>query len=369
MWPRSVECFPAWLAEFLLSKNHLFEKITANGSSQMSEVRLLLNGQVFLISKLALHHVCTNFPTNPFPTEYPVTSRVSAEVFQTFLSALQGDVIEVTKENFPGLSSLSNEFGFDLASPSYRFAQLEATIQALKTDIGRLSREVTALRGIPAIVSHHSEQITQLFADVSLLKAWNPSPDSLILSNLHSQREDSRIISDFLEIFTEFRGKHFELLWRGSRDGFAASEFHRRCDGHPNTLTVILDTKGNIFGGFTPVKWESLKWNGKDGNEDNCKKGDNSQKSFVFTLKNQHNVEAKRFALKAEKKEEAIWCESGWGPFFWDIVIYDNCNRSTNSFTALGTCYINDTGIDGSEFFPGSFYFKVKEIEVFEIGE
>jgi hypothetical protein len=65
---------------------------------------------------------------------------------------------------------------------------------------------------------------------------------------------DSLIISDFPEIFAEFRGKHFGILWRGSRDGFAANQFHRRCDGHANALTVILDTKGNIFGGFTPVE-------------------------------------------------------------------------------------------------------------------
>jgi hypothetical protein len=64
---------------------------------------------------------------------------------------------------------------------------------------------------------------------------------------------DSRIISDFPEIFAEFQDRQFSLLWRGSRDGFKAQEFHRRCDWYANTLTVILGTKGNILGGFTPV--------------------------------------------------------------------------------------------------------------------
>jgi hypothetical protein len=72
-----------------------------------------------------------------------------------------------------------------------------------------------------------------------------------------ASRLDSRIISDFPEIFAEFQRKRFSLLWRGSRDGFGAFEFHRRCDGHANALTVILDTQGNFFGGFTPMKWES----------------------------------------------------------------------------------------------------------------
>jgi hypothetical protein len=67
-------------------------------------------------------------------------------------------------------------------------------------------------------------------------------------------RLDLVIISGFPEIFAEFRGSKFSLLCQGNRDGFSSSAFHRRCDGHGNTLTVILDTKGNIFGGFTPVE-------------------------------------------------------------------------------------------------------------------
>jgi hypothetical protein len=95
---------------------------------------------------------------------------------------------------------------------------------------------------------------------------------------------DSLAMDDFPAIFEDFKDKKFTLLWRGSRDGFKAEQFHRRCDGHANTLVVILDTDGNIFGGFTPVKWESSK-NGKD-------KADPSQKSFLFTLKNPHNFPA-----------------------------------------------------------------------------
>jgi hypothetical protein len=59
---------------------------------------------------------------------------------------------------------------------------------------------------------------------------------------------------------------------------------------------VILDTEGNIFGGFTPVKWDSNA----------MEQGDDSQRSFVFTLKNPHNIPARRFALKAEKKQSRM---------------------------------------------------------------
>jgi hypothetical protein len=178
---------------------------------------------------------------------------------------------------------------------------------------------------------------------------------------------NSRIISGFPEIFAEFRTKSFKILWRDSRDGFGSKEFHRRCDGHANTLTVILDTKGNIFGSFTPVKWESQIWKGDYGNLNNTLKEDDSLKSFLFTLTNPHNIPARRFALKARIKDMAITCYSGCGPHFGGIGVSDNCNTNTNNVTWLGPVYINDTGLGMWIVFTGSWNFQVAEIEVFEI--
>ncbi len=50
----------------------------------------------------------------------------------------------------------------------------------------------------------------------------------------------------------------WSLLYRGSRDGFGAANFHSKCDGHSNTLT-ILKAHGTsyIFGGFTSITWDS----------------------------------------------------------------------------------------------------------------
>jgi hypothetical protein len=174
----------------------------------------------------------------------------------------------------------------------------------------------------------------------------------------------SLIISRFPKLFADFVGKRCGLLWRGSRDGFGGRDFHVRCDGHANTLTLIEDTQGNIFGGFTPVEWESREGNGPDRF-----KADPSLTSFLFTLRNPHNFPARKFALKAAEKDKAIRCDAGRGPIFRDIGVYDQCNViETRSFTnTFGRSYDNDTGIDGRSFFTGHFKFIVKEIEVFEI--
>jgi hypothetical protein len=171
----------------------------------------------------------------------------------------------------------------------------------------------------------------------------------------------SAIVRDFPKLFEDFKKRKFTLLWRGSRDGFGAGDFHGRCDGHSNTLTVILDTDGNIFGGFTPVKWDS---------ESVAKyKADPSMKSFIFTLKNPHNFPARRFALKAEKKDMAIHCATWYVvQFSGGICVEDECNAAATNYTdCFGQNYTNDTGLDGTTFFTGSKNFQVKEIEVFEI--
>jgi hypothetical protein len=250
--------------------------------------------------------------------------------------------------------------------------RLKAEVQALRvssmpTELGAAAPSPPAalddLRsGLHAEITAASEVLR---AEISLLKSACLASISGVFGTF--QRSSSTIFSKdssafwgFPLIFENFKQPKFTLLWRGSRDGFKAKRFHRRCDGHPNTLTVILDRDGNIFGGFTPVEWESSK--------DRKFKADPSLKSFLFTLKNPHNVLARRFALKGEKNEQAIGCDSRCGPNFVDIEVSDGCNANTRSTACdFGDRYNNDTGLEGKTFFTGSRYFEVKDIEVFEI--
>jgi hypothetical protein len=273
------------------------------------------------------------------------------------------------------LKQLSTDFG--------RLVGEVSTLRSASAEIRTLSNEVSDLKEQIAVGLRErvAEQLSTKFDDLrkevlalKLRIAGLPPPPVPSIPNVppppspapvppspqppvpSAPSLDSRIIPDFPAIFAEFR--KFSLLWRGSRDGFKAQEFHRRCDKHANTLTVILDTKGNIFGGFTPVEWESGREHFK---------ADDSLKSFLFTLKNPYNIQTRRFALKAENKRRAIYCDSGWGPCFGDMAVSDNCNANTRSSTSLDFSYTNDTGLDADVVFVGWRSFQVKEIEVFEI--
>jgi hypothetical protein len=126
-----------------------------------------------------------------------------------------------------------------------------------------------------------------------------------------------------------------------------------------------------MFGGFTPTEWEPREWNREYGDENNCWKGDDSGRSFLFTLRNPHGVPPRRLALKKEKKERAIYCCARKSAgFAWDILVCDSCHTNGRSYTRIGTNYKNNeyaNNVDFEHFFTGAINFTVKEIEVFEI--
>ena len=86
------------------------------------------------------------------------------------------------------------------------------------------------------------------------LKA-KPFKDSEILSS--EQRET---LVDWLKDSRESLSDDYVLLYRASRDGWSASNFHSFCDNKGPTVTVIKS--GNyIFGGYTEQPWQSSsKW-------------------------------------------------------------------------------------------------------------
>ena len=67
---------------------------------------------------------------------------------------------------------------------------------------------------------------------------------------------------DFFQLLTSRLGdqiarKNLKLLYRSSEHNFTAKSYHKYCDGHGPTLTIIHSTYGNIFGGYAPYKLPS----------------------------------------------------------------------------------------------------------------
>ena len=147
------------------------------------------------------------------------------------------------------------------------------------------------------------------------------------LSSLKSQILNGRQSLDLTEL-CEFNPKDkFKLLYRASQDGFESSNFHLKCDGHGNTLT-ILKANGFLFGGFTKATWSSSgQWK-------------SDKDAFLFSLTNKDYKPCK-IKIDSNKLINAIYCISSYGPKFGlnDIFISSNSNTNTQSFSNLGICY------------------------------
>ncbi len=161
----------------------------------------------------------------------------------------------------------------------------------------------------------------------------------------------------------EFREDHkWSLVYRASKDGFLARDFHRKCDGIKYTLTVIKTTTGNIFGGFTNRPWLSDKKSYKD------------YTGFIFSLANK---DCNPFKVKCYSNN-AIACNRLYGPAFGgnfnqqklDVCIFSNSNKNTKSYSDFGFAYVNKDYRYGEEktkaILAGSEYFKTTEIEVYK---
>jgi hypothetical protein len=149
----------------------------------MASVTLLHLEETFTIPALQAMVKCSLFQNRPFllASPYRIESSVSLSIFREFLSALEGNAINITDTNFTELHQLCDEFGFtELAAklsefrPSMDFKEPEAEdadprgriafleeklnqhdhdiailqteVRQLSTDFGCLVGEVSALR-------------------------------------------------------------------------------------------------------------------------------------------------------------------------------------------------------------------------------
>jgi len=170
---------------------------------------------------------------------------------------------------------------------------------------------------------------------------------------------DSYLQSKLVDLCEFPIDQKWELKYRGTRDGLKAADFHARCDGIANTLTVVKATTGYIFGGFAEKAWHSKnEWIA-------------DPKAFIFSLVNKEEDPFK--AIVSNEGKHAIHGSSTFGPLFGgddkhirDLVIFgtDEINSSQFGYSYQHERYPKDT-TKAKTILAGSNRFQVQEIEVF----
>ena len=190
--------------------------------------------------------------------------------------------------------------------------------------------------------------VFDLFIDTNILKKEDITENFFIFTKLK-------------EIYAYNRYIKLNLIYRASRDGDNAKDFHFKCDFIGPNLTVIKTKKEYIFGGFTIKTWKHLF---KDINSEDPECGTELKDEQAFGF----SVNKNKIYENGKQDEGIIYCNSNYGPCFKNFFfkIFDKC------FENGGICGTvkesNFIGIEKDfEINGGERNFDVEEIEVFQI--
>jgi len=151
--------------------------------------------------------------------------------------------------------------------------------------------------------------------------------------------------------------KKFKLIYKATRDGFGAKNFHSKCDIR-GTLVVVQSVEGYLFGGYTSQSWEGNKIYKND------------PAAFLFTLSNPHSIPCTQYPITPAGAPNATYCAPNWCAAFGgdgtDFFISFNSHQHNESSSYFPFCY-NDTTGKGNNTFTGSPNFTTKEVEVYSV--
>jgi hypothetical protein len=155
-----------------------------------------------------------------------------------------------------------------------------------------------------------------------------------MIKEIKSRTIDSKVITyqhaelilkwiDRLDITDKLTSLYeFKLLFRGSRDGLTQDKFHKVCDNHSRTVTIVKVKGSNeILGGYNPTEWKSNNSHS------------NTKDSFIFSFNN--NIIENYILSRVMNENYSTWNSHNCGPSFGnDLYILgafrDNVCRKNN---------------------------------------
>jgi len=175
--------------------------------------------------------------------------------------------------------------------------------------------------------------------------------NNLIISHI-SKLIDKKAIMDnnFAQIRELYLPYKFELLLRGSRDGFTPEKFHNLCDNKPNTVTFIK-VKGTeeIIGGYNPLIWKSSGWG-------------ETKDSFIFSFKNKCTLFKDAIISNVNNISKAINYDYRYGPYFGHDLVIRSSNESKDYDKILCNKKCYEKEIRGT-----NDQFLIEDYEVYQI--
>ena len=204
---------------------------------------------------------------------------------------------------------------------------------------------------------HYENQLNKIkdsfkkFGKISIIDK-NKTFDSTILNKDINKQES--IINWIKKKINKNKIK-LEKIFSMKINGNSSKDFHNYCDNKGPTLTIVKATKNaksRIFGGFTPLDFESY----------GGQKYDNDEQTFIFSL---YSITTYKII---NKEREAIYCGENYGPYFGvkDFYIESNMKKGV-TYANKSTNFLSKYNLDLTGGYGDNESFNVEDLEVFEV--
>ena len=236
------------------------------------------------------------------------------DIIQTLLKTVK----DLKEEN----SCLEKKMDEKIESMNKKIIQIEKENNSLKLKVEDLIQKMDKF----------TQNNNKLNENCSLLN------NSLLINEI----EEERLINSWISPNKSIK---YNLLYRATKDGDKLSDFHRLCDEKGPTLVIGKTPGGYVFGGFTKIKWKSLK------------KGEYflDPDAFVFSLN-----QKRKFNIYNNNK---VGLNRNYGPIFGNgsnsLQIEDNILSNKNHWSNPNGSYGKNLNLtEGNRF-------SIIELEVF----
>lgn len=271
--------------------------------------------------------------------------------------------IRTVNRGFSVLSSLKTE-AFDRMLKVKRESVLHA-VRDLNQQI-KHGPSIPLLGNLDVLIKYQIENLSNTVSQLSVIERPLKSIigagplESSIASNIN----DHMLITKWIH---PGGSVDYQLLYRGTRDGFSAAAFHEKCDMMGPTLILCKSNLGKVFGGFTETAWDSKEPEDLDFfvNPEN----ENLSRCFLFSLSQKQKYPPKTYKNSDQDVFSGSYSLKTTGPCFGqgDLSIPSHCNVE-KSASMLGVSFWVPPGtnkLDQFSYLGGAQSFQLEEIEVF----
>ena len=218
----------------------------------------------------------------------------------------------------------------DIVHDPGRGAPLKTQVEALTKTVSEMRKEIQNLK------------IKELEKEEAAIKSFEQTS--------FLKDEEKKMISKWIH---PNKVISFNMVLNTAKDGDSSSTFHYHCDGIFPTVTVILDTKGNRFGGYSTTSWSQSTVGASHAR---------APGSFIFDITNK-----KKFELSNNFHPNAVYRHNSYGPTFgagYDLYIANGGKSNNNNYCNKSIYNTGNNNLLGNN---GQTNFQVSNYEVYQV--